>query len=311
MSEVRAELADVLRGRILRGLQGGALKSGDRLPSARELETEFGMDHRIVLDSYRLLVEEEVVEMRPRGGIYVAATAGGGAVPMPSAVWLAEVMAQGLAREIPLTELHEWLHRAIGTLRLRAVVVQSTADQVEGICRELREDYGLEASGLKVSELAEASAGQELRLADVLVTSEELEEQVRPAADALKKPVLLVDIRPDLIAGEWRLLLSRPVYVVVADEQFVDMLLGFFSETPGVENLRPVVVGRDDLSVIPDGAPVYITQSARQRLAGVQIRGRILPTARLFSAASSLSLIRFIVSANLNAFAHRWPPQGL
>jgi DNA-binding FadR family transcriptional regulator len=55
MKYARAELADVLRGRILRGLQGGVLRLGDRLPSARELEAELGTDHRVILDAYRVL----------------------------------------------------------------------------------------------------------------------------------------------------------------------------------------------------------------------------------------------------------------
>jgi DNA-binding transcriptional regulator YhcF (GntR family) len=309
LGDTRAELADVLRGRILRAVHGGALRIGDRLPSARELEAEFGIDHRVVLDSYRLLAGEGLVELRQRGGIYVASADAFGAVPVPSRVWLSELFAQGIAREVPLTELHEWLHRAVGTLRLRAVAIQESGDQVEGLCRELRDDYGFEAAGLRVAELREdgIEARPELRYADVLVTTGGLEAQVRPIAERLRKQMICVEVRADLIAGEWRLLLTRPLFVLVGDEQFVGVLVQFFAATPGRENLRPLVVGRDDLEVIPDGAPVYITRSARGLLEGARIRGRILPSVRLFSPASSQELIRFIVGANLDAIAHRRP----
>ena len=306
MADPRPELADLLRGRILRALHGGALRRGDRLPSARDLGAEFTIDHRVVLDAYRLLAEEGLVELRPRGGIYVAGTGGPGQVPLPSDAWLAEVFAQGIAREVPLTDLHEWLHRAVSTLRLRAVAIQRTTDQVQALCRELTDDYGLEATGVLAEAIAAAEPeAPELRYADLLVSTPELEPLVAPAAERLGKPMILVELRPDLIPGEWRLLLTRPVYVLVGDERFVTVLRDFFAETPGVENMVPMVVGRDDLTAIPDGATVYVTANARHLLKGVQIRGRVLPSVRLFSPASSLALIRFIVGANLDALANR------
>ena len=311
MADPRVDLADILRGRLLRALQGAALRQGDRLPSARELGAEFEIDHRVVLDAYRILAEEGLIELRPRGGIYVAGSSGAGQVPLPSDAWLAEVFAQGLAREVPVTELHEWLHRAVGTLRLRAVAVQASADQLAAMCRELTDDYGLEAKGIEPGALEEAAAPPELRYADLLVTTPGLEPQVSAVAARLGKPVIIVDLRPDLIPGEWRLLLTRPLYLLAGDERFIGTVLEFFAETPGIENLRPLVVGRDDLSIIPDGAPVYVTVNARQLLKGVQIKGRILPSVRLFSRASSLSLIRFIVSANLDALGNRVPRSTL
>lgn len=311
MGEVRTELADLLRGRILRALQGGALRPGDRLPSARELGVEFVTDHRVVLDAYRILSEEGLVEMRPRGGIYVQDAGARGQVPLPSDAWLTEVFAQGLTRELPLTELHEWLHRAVNTLRLRAVVVQEWGDQLEGLCRELTDDYGLEAKGLNVSALEAGEMTAEVSYADLLVTTSGMGARVRAVADRLGKPVIELELRPDLIPGEWRVLLTRPLYMLVEDAGFVDSVVDFLAGTPGIENLRPLVVGRDDLSVVPDGAPVYVTHSARKLLKGVQIRGRILPSIRLFSRASSLELIRFIVAANLDALGNRRPQDGL
>ena len=68
----REGIAEVLRGRILRGLHSRSLASGDRLPSARELGAEFDIDHRVVLAAYRELASEGLIELRQRGGIYVA-----------------------------------------------------------------------------------------------------------------------------------------------------------------------------------------------------------------------------------------------
>ena len=319
MTERRDEITEALRRRILRGLHAGTLRRGDRLPSARELVHEFDADMRVILAAYRELVAEGLVELRPRGGIYVAAPADGEPlIPVPSEGWLTDVLAQGVSREIPVVELAEWIHHSVETLRLRAVAIQSTPDQIAGLCRELRDDYGFEAAGVAVSELPPPDDGgggdggdatdplpSAVRRADLLVTTEAHAALVRRVAARLGTPVVVASIRPDLVAGEWRLLLKRPVYVVVRDEQFVRTIARFFDDTPGAENLRPLVVGRDDLSVIPDGAPTYVTRSAREALGDTRIAGRILPAARLFSAETARELIAFIVGANLAAYTAR------
>ncbi len=307
VSDRRAEIADVLRRRVLRGLNAGALRAGDRLPSARDLEAEFDTDHRIVLAAYRALVEEGLVELRPRGGIYVAAGRGvDGGVPLPSEGWLVEVLTQSVAREIPITELHDWLRHAVESLRLRAAVIQPTPDQIAGICRELHDDYGLEAVGVDVARVTDGrDLPVEIRYADLLVTTEAHAELVGRVATRLGKELIVADVRPDLIGGDWRMLLRKPVYVVAEDARFAELLRGYFGSTPGAENLHFLIAGRDDLSVIPDGAPTYITRSARDHLGGTPIRGRILPTARVFSTTTAREIIRWIVRRNLDVMAAR------
>lgn len=100
--ESRDAIIDVLRGRVLRGLQAGTLQPGDRLASARDLAGEFGVDYRAVIAAYKGLAAEGLVELRPRGGVYVAAhpLADVGRPPLPEG-WFAETLTQALAREIP------------------------------------------------------------------------------------------------------------------------------------------------------------------------------------------------------------------
>ncbi|MEO9019733.1 MAG: GntR family transcriptional regulator [Gemmatimonadaceae bacterium] len=305
MADHLEELVEVLRGRVLRGLEAGSLLSGDRLPSGRDLAAEFGVDHRLVLGAYRVLAEEHLVEMRPRGGVYVAARKTAGGMPPMPAVWLSRILADGLAREIPASDLHEWLRRCTETLRLRAAVVASTRDQYSGLCRELTDDFGLEAEGMLASELRTShSAGAvalPVRRADLIVTTSAHGEWVRALGSELQKPVQVIDVRPDLYIGEWALLLRRPVYVLVATAEFGEMLRKFFVGVKGIENLRLVVFGRDDVSAIPPGAPTYVTQSVRADLAGVRIPGRILPAARTISAASAREIFHFIVESNIEA----------
>lgn len=301
----REQIADTLRGRILRGLNGGSIRPGDRLPSARDLRAEFGgADHRIILDAYRELAADGLVELRPRGGVYVARRNEHGNAPLPSARWLTNILAESISREIPIMEIHDWIRRAASTLRLRAVAVHCTVDQIAGLTRELQDDYGLHVTGVHFNALTvDKEIPADVRHADLLVTTQACEKEVRAAAERFGKTVIVVEVRPDLIGGEWRLLLKRPVYVVVRDEAFVAILRQFFETTPGAENIRTLIVGRDSLETIPDDAAVYITRGARDALGdrASAVKGRVLPAARLFSAESSRQLIGFIVRANLRA----------
>lgn len=304
MSE-RVDVIEVMRQRLHRALHAGAIRPGDRLPSTRELAAEFREDHRVILAAYRALADEGLVELRPRGGAY--ATTGGpesGALPLPAEGWLAGMLSGAVARGIPMPELHDWLRRAVSTLRLRAAVIATTPDQIDGIRRELLDDYGIESDGVPIAELERAERAA-LRHVDLLVTTPAHESVVTAVAARLKKPHVVANVRPDLIGGEWRLLLRQPVYVIVRDARFAEMLTRFFAGTPGRENLRILVVGRDDPGVIPDGAPTYVTRSARDALGDVRIRGSILPAARVFSADASRALVTFVVRANLEAMSAR------
>lgn len=301
------ELVDVLRARILRGIEAGALRPGDRLPSARDWAAELRLDHRAVLAAVRELAAEGLVETRERGGIYVSVRHGGEGIPPLPQSWLVDVLAQGLTREIPVPELSEWLRRCTETLRLRAVVLTTTADQAFGLCRELRDDFGIEAEPVTPDELP--SDGEEngtsyplpLRRADLIVATRAHEAHARSLAAVLRKPVIVTNVRPDMVTGEWALLLRRPVYAVVATPQFGEMLRRFFADVPGIENLHIVVYGQDDLTTIPPGAPTYVTQHVRANLAGAQIPGRILAAARTIAPGSAREILAFVVGSNLEA----------
>lgn len=308
MTEPRGLIVDTLRSRVIRGIQAGTLHAGDRLPSAPELAGEFAVDHRLVIAAYKQLEDEGLVDRRPRGGVYVASRPAGqhGLPPLPED-WFAEVLAQGLRRELPGPELHEWLRRCVDTLRLRAVVVTSTLDQNYGLCRELRDDFGLEADGVLEHDLRGATAMPlSVRRADLLVTTGAHATWLSALAADMRKHLVVIEVRPELLGGEWALLLRRPVYAIVSSERFGVMLRDFYKSVPGIENLKLVVYGQDDLNAIPEGAPTYVTQRVRAQLTdGVRIPGRILPAARTISTESAREIFTYIVRSNIEAMAAR------
>ena len=308
--ERRLEIADLLRRRVRLGLHAGSLAPGDRLPSTRELASDFGVDHRVVVGAYHQLVAEGLVEMRPRGGIYVANISPGAVrEPMPPERWLHGVFMQGRARDMSMRGVIDALRRATETVRLRAVVIHAIADQRTGICCELDEDYGIEAIGVSTDTLGNGHQPPEIDRADLIVSTPAYEPLARRLAAQHEKPCIIADVRSDLIGGEWRLLLRKPVYVVVRDAQFRSALLSFFANTKGKENLRVLVVDADDVTAIPATAPTYVTRGAREWLAtqgrAHDVGGRILPNARTFSSSTAEELISFILKANLTALSSR------
>lgn len=295
-------IAEILRERVLRGIRAGTLEPGRRLPSARELVAEFNADTRVILAAYRQLADDGLVEIRERGGVYVRPGVDGGSSPALPVKWFADVFAEGISRGISSADLAECMRRLVETVRLRAIVVSTTEDQVAGLARELRADFGLNAEGFPASVLqASGLHHAALKRADVIIATGGHVELAADLGRQFAKPTLSIDVRPDLIIGEWAMLLKRPVWAVVATAEFGAMLRRFFAHVPGIENLHVLVHGRDDLAQIPLGAPTYVTHRVREALGVTPIRGRILPPARTISTESAREIFDFIVRANYRA----------
>lgn len=300
--ERATSIVESLRGRILRGLQVGTLQAGDRLPSARELVTEFHADHRLILAAYRQLSTEGLVHVRERGGIYVAAAADALGFPLGTGEVFVDMLTDAFAHEIPGPALHEWLRRTTETLRLRALVIASTRDQAFMLARELRDDFGLNADGIVAGDApADGSVPMAAKRADVVITPAKHEAFASRIGATIGRPTITIDVHPDLVPGEWALLLRQPVWAIVPTPEHAATLKQSFTDIEGAENLRVLVLGKDDLGSIPEGAPTYASATVREQLGEARMRGRLLPAARSISTESARSVFRFIVRANIEA----------
>lgn len=301
----RDAVAARLRKRILRGLASGSLVPGRRLPSAREAGAEFHADHRVVLAAYRQLAREGLVEMRERSGIYVA-RGGAALLPTPGVEWLIDVFLQGLTREVPVVQLQSWVQRSIESRRLHAIVIEGSRDTIAAMSRELSEDYAFEVTGLNAADLVSLTRGASEAVggADLLVTTKEFARPVRAIAKRSGVNVVVAQVGPDLLGGDWRTLLQKPLYLLVSDESSVATAERNFASVPeAATNLRVMLVGRDDVASIPPEAAVYITRGAAEVLGNAPVGGRPLPRARLFSWKTARELIGYIVHANLAEWA--------
>jgi DNA-binding transcriptional MocR family regulator len=66
-------LYEQVADKVARLIQQGTLQTGDRIPSVRQLRSQLGVSVTTVLEAYRLLESEGLVEARPQSGYYVRA----------------------------------------------------------------------------------------------------------------------------------------------------------------------------------------------------------------------------------------------
>jgi hypothetical protein len=233
------------------------------------------------------------------------------------------MLAQGLERDVALPIFAEHARRAIETVRLRAACIECNTDQQVWLCRELAEDYGIEATAVEVDAVAElvgsgtvddspyadaeprerGTLPPELRRADILLTTAAHAPLAQALAERAGKVSVIVTQRADLTHELERLLARAPVYFVGTDPRFATKLRALFASWPNAEHVRPVILGVDDPAAIPDGAPAYVMRTARDRLGGVPPNVRVLSTRRVFSTDTRTQLLRHIVRANLQAAA--------
>ena len=302
----RVEIIDTLRQRVLTALHYGTMHPGSRLPSARVLGAELDADPRVVTSAMRQLVREGFLERRPGSRAHFVARMHTSERPSPPATeWLAEVFVDGLARGIPAPDLPERVRRSVETVRLRAVCVESNADHITWLRGEMADDYGISTTGLEVDAMGDDEVLlAAMRSADFVVTTTYHADDVRPIAERLRKPLVAVSIREDLLTEIRRRLAVGPVYFVGTDARVADKLRRIFDGAPA-DHLRILFADRDDLASVPDGSSAFVLRSARERLGGVPPNLRPLETLRAFSRDTQRAILQIIVRANIASMVAR------
>jgi len=303
------KLADALRRRFFSGLHLGLLRPGSRLPSVRDLATEMSIDRRVVLRAYRELEREGLVELRERSGIYFGSRTPGLPGLSPPAEWATDVVTRGLAMGIPAPEFPTRFNSFLSTVRLRALCIECNRDQLTSLCTEMTSDYGFEAEGADVDELLlEGPPREELRRADLLVTTQFHAGEVRELAARVDRPWIAVSLRTDIYKEIARLLGSSEVFFVVTDHRYAAKLHRIFEPVKGGSGFHSVVMGRDDVTAIPDGAPTYITRAARPKLGDQRLLERVTPEERVFSETSAREIISLMIGSNMHALSQQDRP---
>lgn len=295
----RGAITDALRNRLLGGISSGAIGPGVRLPSTREIAADLDADPRVVAAAYRTLEAEGLVELRPRSGVFVAPSAAKFREDRPGTAWAVDALAAGLAQGIPMQAAAERL-RTLSSVGLANVVVAATmADQVDGLVRELKQDFGFAARGLLIDPVSRIDRWpRALERADLVLTTAGHAERFRRLDRGTTRAVVIAGVSAQLVTAEWRLLASGICYIVVADPRFATVVREFLRQA-GVTHDVPVrIAGRDWLGDIPPDAPTYITEAARRVIGRTRLPGRVIRPARILDDASTRRILAFVVARN-------------
>jgi len=292
-------VTSVLRDRIQDAIEMGAMKAGDRLPGTRKLADELRVDPRLVASAFRRLHQEGLVELRPRSGVYVAEISEDPSIQraLPSA-WATEVVAQAVERGMPAHRISEAIATLTETHKVRAAVVAATSDQAVGMVRELQDDYGIAAGAVFPEQITREKPPTALLRAGLLVTTRDTQTVVRRLATELGKPVVVVQVRPDLFSEDWIAFMNGPVYVIVADPRFRVMLRQVIRSVPGSANVTILLAGSDEVSLVPRDARTYVSEAARRMLGSEALPGRIIRPRRLFSSQTVRDIVEFLITHN-------------
>jgi DNA-binding transcriptional regulator YhcF (GntR family) len=304
-----ARLAELLRGRILGGIHTGRLDAGDRLPSYREVADETAVDLRAVARAYRALEAEGLVEVRGRSGVFVAPQERiGGRVLAETARWLVSVLGNARTRRIRVPDLPEFVRECTTAHPVRCAFVESTADQIESFCAELRGDLGFEATAVHAGRFTPVAVGDtllprvpdEVREAHLIATTAFHAAELRPLAERLGKPLVVVRLNRTFARELQRRVAEEELAVVCVDPQFVDrvrLIAGsvYADRIHGVLAHDAEAVARIDRS-----RPMLVSQAARAALPDAELPPSC-PDEPMISAASAEELAEHLVRFNLEA----------
>ncbi|MDQ3309221.1 MAG: GntR family transcriptional regulator [Gemmatimonadota bacterium] len=301
-----------VRGRVLRELHLGHLRAGDRLPTVRDLSRELDVDHRAVAQAYHRLETEGLVEVRGRTGVYVAKQERlGGELPSETARWLAGVLSEARQRRITIPNFPDFVKRCTAQSAVRCACIESTLDQMTTLVSELADEFGMQPSPVFVDSLPTGNSThtihaealpEELLQADLLVTTVFHAEIATRIARALRKPIVVATVNPELGAVIGRRLRQGPLTAIVVDPAYGERLRSIY-DTADDESEPIRIVLADDAPAIARldrFESVLVTRAARQRLADLDIP-LLLPRYPSMSAESGQEITEHLIRLNMEA----------
>jgi hypothetical protein len=276
-------------------LRSGDLEHGDRLASIREVADELGADPRTVLNAYQQLVEEGLVEIRARSGVFAtgAVPRNGDSLDFPRR-WMLETLVGAIERDIPAGWLADHVFDVSINRRSRVAILECNDDQLISMREELIRYFGVEVVSVPLEALVSATPTRELQDVDFIISAGH-ENLVARLAEQVNKPYVITRVRPALIGRFLRLLSKGPVYFLVTDPRFDAKMRRLIAPMPGSQNLHVLVADRDDLSVIPSGAPTYVMQSVLPILARTRHLGREISAQRIFATETVREILSHIL----------------
>jgi Bacterial regulatory proteins, gntR family len=282
--KMNGELLATLRNGILAAVHQGTAEAGTRLPSIREVADRIGSTRYAVLQAYRVLESEGVVETRHRSGVYIATL---GETPIPhlpeTARWLGRVLTESYQHLVKIPSLPGLLRRWTASTNIRCVCVESSEDYRTALADEIRSQFGLEAVTVPIAPIPSmgesppqplSSDGERIvAAADIIITTPFHAPEVGRLAERSGIPLVIATLDEDSsTAGARRLDSAGELVIVCVDRTFGERVLR--SLPPGRRSSVKLIAAdcSADLAQVDRSQPVLLTGAAKTRLVGEDFR---------------------------------------
>jgi DNA-binding transcriptional regulator YhcF (GntR family) len=305
MPQTSGELTKRIRDQLIGSLHIGELRTGDRLPSIRQMARGLGEDPRRVARAYRALQKEGLVEVRSRSGVYAATQSGAGeSLLEDTAEWLAQVLLEGWTRRITVGRLPDVIRHHSTGMPVRCALLDSCADAMEAFGHDLENDFGFQVIPVWLDTLPPPDAPLDrfpdlLRSADLVVSTIFTATAARAIATRLERPLITVRVHPRAAAAVIAKLERDTLTVVCADPSFGErMRLQYAEHVRSPAQIRVVLADDPAAEAVLAGSdPILLTRAARNRLKPLRAR-MLIPHSPVLSPDSALEILRFLVRAH-------------
>ncbi len=300
------DLTSRLREWIVRELHLGHVRSGDRLPSIRQISRELRADNRRVARAYRGLESEGLVEVRGRSGVYVAEQEqNSGELLAETQRWMAGVLTEAWTRQINAPDYPDLVRRCTASVRVCCACVESVEDVLSAYCSELKEGWGFETFPVRIGSAGtdpDRTALEALRGADLVTTTSFHAGAVRAAAEALGKPVVVLMAHPDLEEAIRRRLREGRLTIIAVDVGFAGRIRALYGDEVGAEGALRVVAADDAaaLAELDPSEPVLLTRAARQKVGDLENPAAI-PRIPVITPPCARELFEILIRFNMEA----------
>ena len=173
---------------------------------------------------------------------------------------------------------------------------------------ELEWDLGFDVRvvSLELSEMQSSPERliEEIRDADLIVTTSFYARAVRGAAESLAKPVVCLTAHPELEAAIRRQLEKGQLTVVTADPRFGERIRATYGEDRNDDRIQVILA--DDAQAVANldpAEPALLTRAAHERLGDVN-PPLLFPHSPSFSPESAWELVEVLIRLNREQDSH-------
>ncbi len=292
----RGSLLDQARDQITSSLHAGLLRSGDRLPSLRQVAALSGLNVKTVLRIYAALQREGWVSMRKGSGAFVTLR-GQDELEPAQAVSLARLLRRHLdeASGMNLSRLAyaSLVHRLVSRSSLRGrsvIILECNDEQVRLYAKEIKRRIGVAAHPIRLDRVAERAAAALLRASSIVAVTDFHFKEGTEIARRFRRPIVRLRLQPDFLPALMGAARRGRLLMIVSSPEFFPA----FKRALGLLGLQPDDLDR--ITVIADSDRAGVRRALAQAdfayvspLCRRQTRDLVVPPDRLLAFPNHLA----------------------